>query len=248
MTAVRARLRAIPSWQVTLAVALLALGFLIAAQLAAEGPRVRYTTQERSTLVETALGLQQEQDTLKAQILDLRGQISQLEAQGAGSDALVRQLNDDLQKARIAAGLVPLEGPGIVFRLEDSGVPGAGTDSLVTARDVRTVVEELWLAGAEAVAVNGERVTVSTAFLDIGGSVLANSAYLAPPYTIAAIGPQCLYDKVRGSGSFVAFVADRVQGAGIQLSVAQLDSVTIQAFAGTVNVRFGQPVPSGAPS
>ena len=39
----------------------------------------------------------------------------------------------------------------------------------------------------------------------------------------------------------------KVQGAGIQLSVAQLDSVTVQAFAGTVNVRFGRPVPSGAP-
>jgi uncharacterized protein YlxW (UPF0749 family) len=248
MTALRARLRAIPSWQVTLAIALLALGFLIAAQLAAEGPRVRYTTQERSTLVETALGLQHEQDALKSQILDLRAKIGQLEAQGAGSDALVRQLNDDVQRARVAAGLVALDGPGIVFRLEDSGAPGAGADLLVTARDVRTIVEELWLAGAEAVAVNGERVTVSTAFLDIGGSVLANSAYLAPPYEIRAIGPHDLYDRIRASGSFVAFVADRVEGAGIQLSVAQLDSVTVQAFAGTVNVRFGRPVPSGAPS
>ena len=247
MTALRARLLAIQSWQVTLAVALLALGFLVAAQLAAEGPRVRYTTQERSTLIETALGLQGEQDGLKAQILDLRSQIGQLEAQGAGSDALVKQLNDQLDAARIAAGLVALEGPGIVFRLEDSGAPGAGADSLVSARDVRTVVEELWLGGAEAVAVNGERVTVSTAFLDIGGSVLANSAYLAPPYTIAAIGPPNLYDRVRASGSFEAFVADRVQGGGIQLSVAQLDAVEVQAFAGTVNVRFGRPIPSGAP-
>jgi uncharacterized protein YlxW (UPF0749 family) len=243
----RARLRAIPSWQITLAVALLALGFLIAAQLAAEGPRVRYTTQERSTLVETTLGLQQEQDALKAQILQLRNQISELEAEGAGSDALVKQLNDDLGQARMAAGLVALDGPGIVFRLEDSAAPDPGADSLVTARDVRTVVEELWLAGAEALAVNGERVTVSTAFLDIGGSVLANSAYLAPPYTIAAIGPAGLYDRVRASGTFVTFVAERVENAGIQLSVAQLDSVTVQAFAGTVNVRFGRPVESGAP-
>ena len=52
----------IPSWQVTLGAALLGLGFLIAAQLAAEGPRVRYTTQERSPLVETATQLQQRQD------------------------------------------------------------------------------------------------------------------------------------------------------------------------------------------
>ena len=65
-------MRAIPSWQVTLGAALLGLGFLIAAQLAAEGPRVRYTTQERSPLVETAIELQAQQEALKQQILDLR--------------------------------------------------------------------------------------------------------------------------------------------------------------------------------
>jgi uncharacterized protein YlxW (UPF0749 family) len=248
MTPIRARLRAIPSWQVTLAIALLVLGFLIAAQLAAEGPRIRYTTQERSTLIETSLGLQNQQDALKARILQLRGQISQLEAQGQGSDAQVRQLNADLEQSRIAAGLIPLEGPGIVFLLQDSGARGAGADSLVSARDVRLVVEELWQAGAEAIAVNGERVTVSTAFLDIGGSVLANSAYLAPPYKIAAIGPRDLYDRLRSSSTFAGFVAGRVEGQGLQLSVAQLDAVDVPAFAGTVNVHFGQPAGTPVPS
>ncbi|HEX5240252.1 MAG TPA: hypothetical protein VFW20_04565, partial [Candidatus Limnocylindrales bacterium] len=89
VTAIRSRIRAIPSWQVTLAIALLVLGFLIAAQLAAEGPRVRYTTQESSALIETALGLQDQQDSLKRQILDVRNQIGQLEAQAPGSDAEV---------------------------------------------------------------------------------------------------------------------------------------------------------------
>ena len=74
MTSMTARLRSIPSWQITLGAALLGLGFLIAAQLAAEGPRVRYTTQERSPLVETATQLQQRQEELKARILELRSQ------------------------------------------------------------------------------------------------------------------------------------------------------------------------------
>ena len=55
---------------------------------------------------------------------------------------------------------------------------------LVSGRDIRTLVEELWLAGAEAIAVNGERITAATAIIDIGGSVLVNSAYLAPPYQV----------------------------------------------------------------
>ncbi|HEY2916276.1 MAG TPA: DUF881 domain-containing protein [Candidatus Limnocylindrales bacterium] len=248
MTALRARLRTIPSWQVTLGAALLVLGFLIAAQLRAEGPLVRYTTQERSPLIETALGLQTSQDALKQQILDLRAQIGQLEDEGPGSDARVKALNDQLQQSRIAAGLIAMSGPGVVFKLADAGGPGGGADQLVSAADIRILVNELWLAGAEAIAVNGERVTASTAVLDIGGSILANSAYLSPPYQIAAIGPVGLYDRMRASPTFVAFVASRVEGEGIGLSVAQLDSVDVPAFAGTVNVRFGQPVGSPVPS
>src|SRR5438094_4355233 len=98
-------LRATPSWQITLGVALLALGFLIAAQLASEGPRIRYTTQERSPLVETVNGLQAQQDAFKERILQLRAAIQAAEQQGQGSASLVRQLNDALDQARMAAGL-----------------------------------------------------------------------------------------------------------------------------------------------
>ena len=76
MTALAARVRAIPTWQVTLGVALLALGFLIAAQLASEGPRIRITSQERTPLIATALDLQAQQEELKKQILDLRARRS----------------------------------------------------------------------------------------------------------------------------------------------------------------------------
>ncbi|HEX5829272.1 MAG TPA: DUF881 domain-containing protein, partial [Candidatus Limnocylindrales bacterium] len=170
MTAIGARVRRIPSWQITLGLALLVLGFLIAAQLASEGPRIRYTSLERTPLVETALDLQAQQESLKEQVLELRAAIGDLEAAGQGGTALTRKLNDDLQQARIAAGLVALEGPGLVIRLTDSTLPvpedGNERDYLVSGQDVLTVVEELWLAGAEGVAVNGERVTVGTAVVD----------------------------------------------------------------------------------
>ena len=113
-------MRSIPSWQVTLGVALLGLGFLIAAQLASEAPRVRYTTQERTPLIETATGLQAQQEDLKARILDLRDKIGQIEQSGEGSAALAGSLNDQLLQARIAAGLIPLSGTGFVLQMEDS--------------------------------------------------------------------------------------------------------------------------------
>ena len=250
MRTLGARIRSIPTWQVTLGLALLGLGFLIAAQLASERPRVRYTTQERSPLIETVHGLQAQQDSLKNSILSLRQQIEDLEGQGTGSALLVRELNARLQAARLQAGLIALAGTGVIFRLEDATQPGSPTDAAVTARDLRTMVEELWLAGAEAIAVNNERVLAATAIIDIGGSVLVNSAYLAPPFQISAIGPTDLYARLSQSRGFVEFIRGRAQAGGIRVSFAERDSVRVPAFAGTVNLTYARvdASPSLAPS
>jgi uncharacterized protein YlxW (UPF0749 family) len=244
VTSILGKLRALPSVQVTLAIALLLLGFLIAAQIAAEGPRTRYSTEERSPLIETALGLQAQQEALKAEIVSLRTRIGDLEAQDPGAAESLRRLYRELEDARLAAGLIAVTGRGLAFRLEDGGQ--GGVDALVTARDVRLLIEGLWLAGAEGIALNGERIVGSSAILDIGGSILANSAYLAPPYTITAIGPADLYDRLRASVAFVAFVQGRVEPAGLRLSVAERDEVDLPAFAGTVSLRYATPVESDA--
>jgi uncharacterized protein YlxW (UPF0749 family) len=247
VSALVGRLRALPSVQVTLSVALLVLGFLVAAQFAAEGPRIRYSTQERSPLIETALGQQTQQEALKTEILGLRTRIGDLEAQDPGAAESLKRLYADLEEARFEAGLIAVTGRGLAFKLEDGTQGGGGFDALVSASDVRDLVDELWLAGAEGIEVNGERIVGSSAVIDIGGSILVNSAYLAPPYTIKAIGPADLYDRLRNSVAFVAFVQGRVEPSGLRLSVAELDKVDLSAFAGTVSLRYAQPAPSGAP-
>jgi len=252
VTAIVARLRAIPSWQITLGLALLALGFLIAAQLASEGPRIRITSMERTPLVETALDLQAQQEGLKQQILELRASIQDLEATGQGGAAVTKDLNDQLERARIAAGLSPLSGPGLVIQLSDSTVvvppDGNARDYLASGRDVLVVVEELWLAGAEAIAVNGERVTVATAVVDIGGSVLVNSAYVTAPYQVSAIGPDDMFDRLGRSVGFVDFVRSRAETFGIGVSYATPESVDLPAYAGSINLRYGRVDPSVAPT
>jgi uncharacterized protein YlxW (UPF0749 family) len=245
------RLRAIPSWQITLGFALLALGFLIAAQLAAQGPRIRYTTQERTPLVETAIELQRQHDTLRDQITDLRKQIASLEEQGQGTTELVRDLNHQLEQARIAAGLIPLAGTGLVLQLNDSSLPvpdGADeADYLVTARDIRTVVAELWLAGAEAISVNGERITVSTGILDIGHTILVNSAYLSPPYQVSAIGPSDLLEQLGLSAGWRDFIQARRGTFGLDIAFAEPQEVDVPAFAGSLTLRESRVVPSPSP-
>jgi len=246
------RIRRMPTWQITLALALMVLGFLIVAQARAEPSRVRYTTQERPPLVETATQLQAQQQQLTARILDLRSRIEQVETAAAGNDSLVAGLNDRLQQVRLDAGLVALEGPGLVIQLEDSSQPippnGAAGDYMVGSSDLRDVINELWLDGAEAVAVNGERVTVTSALTDIGSSILLDGAYLQPPYQVVAIGPKDLYDRVTSSANFADFVRQRVQGFGIKLGAGALDSAVVPAYAGTVGLTYAGPAPSRSPA
>ncbi|HET7676773.1 MAG TPA: DUF881 domain-containing protein [Candidatus Limnocylindrales bacterium] len=252
MTALLARLRAIPSWQVTLGLALLALGFLIAVQLRAEAPRARYSSQERPPLLETVEQLQRTQEGLQAQILELRRRIQQREEAAAGADRLVAELNRQLREARLAAALVELVGPGVVVELEDSAhsvPPGAARqDYLVSANDVRDMVNEVWLAGAEAVSVNGERVGVTTAFTDVGTSVIVNGRYLQPPYVISALGPADLYDRLAESAGFARFLRQRAEAFGIVVGVARSAEVVVAPYAGNISLIELRAVPTPTPS
>ncbi|TAL12910.1 MAG: DUF881 domain-containing protein, partial [Chloroflexota bacterium] len=85
-----------------------------------------------------------------------------------------------------------------------------------------------------------------TAILDIGNSILVNSAYLAPAYEIRAIGPAELYARITSAASFVEYVKDRVSPSGLRLSFAELDSITVPAYAGTVSGRYMRVEPVGS--
>jgi uncharacterized protein YlxW (UPF0749 family) len=252
MTRATARLGRISTWSVTLGAALLALGFLIAAQVRTEVPRVRYTSLERVPLVETATGLKAQQADLQARILDLRLRIRASETATQGSGAEARDLTARLDAARLAGGLVGLVGPGLVIQLEDPAGPapssGGPSDRRVSAGDLRALVEQLSLARAEAVAVNTERIVPLSGFLDIGESILVNSAYLVPPYQVVAIGPPDLYDRLTSSAGFQQWIRARVQPYALRVRYAEIPDAAVPAYAGTVRLRYARPPAPPTPS
>ena len=111
----------------------------------------------------------------------------------------------------------------------------------MSGQDVLAVVEELWLAGAEGVAVNGERVTVATAIVDIGGSVLVNSAYVAPPYQVVGdrarrhVRPA---DELAGLRRLHPRPGPRRSASAS--TTRRRDAVDLPAYAGSVNLRYGR--------
>ena len=114
--------------------------------------------------------------------------------------------------------------------------------------------EGAFLHPAGAIAEARGMVEEGAAIIDIGGSVLVNSAFIAPPYQISSIGPEDLYERVSASQGFIAFVVARADAFGVRISFLESDAVDVPAYAGTIGFRYGRvvsaesTVPSAAPS
>ncbi|UZN01484.1 DUF881 domain-containing protein [Cellulomonas sp. S1-8] len=129
-------------------------------------------------------------DELREANAALSAQIAQLQGRAASTDD--PELFAQLQRDAVPAGVVAVTGPGLRVVLTD-GVPAEGgadddDSALVLDHDLQTLVNGLWAAGAEAVAVNGERVLSTTAIRSAGAAVLVDSTALSSPYTVDAIG------------------------------------------------------------
>ncbi|HYH27520.1 MAG TPA: DUF881 domain-containing protein [Actinomycetota bacterium] len=135
----------------------------------------------------------QEQDervrTLRAEVARLR---SQLEGLGPSATPRIRDLRARVGRLALRAGTRGVTGPGVVVTLDDSPAPRSPTgdpnDLLIHERDIQTVVNALWAAGAEAVAINDERLTTLSAVRCAGNTLLLHGNLHAPPYQVAAIG------------------------------------------------------------
>lgn len=110
----------------------------------------------------------------------------QEEALSADPELLTR-----VQEAELLSGAVAVTGPGLVTVLED-GPGAAGEDGDPEARvqdvDLQVLTNGLWAAGAEAIAVNGQRITALSAIRSAGDAILVDLAPVLSPYRVEAIG------------------------------------------------------------
>ncbi|SFJ97875.1 DUF881 domain-containing protein [Cellulomonas sp. KH9] len=127
-------------------------------------------------------------DELRVLNADLSAQIAQLQGRAAATDD--PELFAQLQHDAVPAGVVPVSGPGLRIVVTDGDEEAVADDigALVLDVDLQILVNGLWAAGAEAVALNGERVISTTAIRSAGDAVLIDSTPLSSPYTVEAIG------------------------------------------------------------
>jgi uncharacterized protein YlxW (UPF0749 family) len=138
-------------------------------------------------------------DDLQSEIADLRATNADLGETLAATSETQQTVDSQLSRLQVATGFVAVRGPGVRITVDN---PPTG-DEVIRDDDLHLLVNGLWSAGAEAIAINGERLTAMSAIRNSGVPILVNGEGVAPPYTVLAIGDTStlqanLYDTSSG--------------------------------------------------
>lgn len=184
----------------------------------------------RSALVERVLDEEAGVKASQEQAAALRASVSQL--QQLATSGLGPEFAAQLQELETASGFVGLTGPGAVIDLRDGRPPLPRGVTIDEARvldvDMQMVVNGLWQAGAQAIAINGIRLTSTTAIRTAGQAILVDFRPLEPPYTIAAVGPADLAEAFADTSASEELAGLRTD-YGIQFEVQAADPVEVPA-------------------
>src|SRR5207302_7260507 len=132
-----------------------------------------------------AVALRRQADGLRTQLADIRRAAATHQAGSADLDARLRTVE-------ATTGLSAVAGPGVKVVLDDSSLDKSPTgnlnDLVIHSQDVQAVVNGLWRAGAEAMAINGQRLIGTSAVLCVGNTLLLNGTVHSPPYVVTGVG------------------------------------------------------------
>ena len=143
---------------------------------------------ERNQLIEQIHSRQNRLNALHAELslleTDVRARQGLL-AQNVASDS---QLTERLSTLGMTAGTVATMGPGVSVTVDDAPGSSSGLGGVVLDSDLQLLVSGLWQAGAEGVAINGNRLTSLSSIRFAGRAITVNYRSLSPPYVVEAVG------------------------------------------------------------
>jgi uncharacterized protein YlxW (UPF0749 family) len=162
----------------------------------------------------------------------------------SGSLGGVSGVEQALASAGIGAGLSAMRGPALRITLDDSSLTpplNANLDDFVIhSQDVQAVVNALWHSGAEAIAVNGQRLVVTSAVLCVGNTLLLDGTVHSPPYSVVAIGAtRPAFDD----DPLVKRLRHDADVVHLGFSVDRVADVTVPALGRPVTLSFASAAP-----
>ena len=175
-----------------------------------------------------------ERRTLAADIEARQKILDQRRATAAGLSAEVaslRRSGDAEQNGPADLGVLAssatVDGPGIVVTAQSSK---DGSDAgRITDRDLQVLVNGLWYAGAEAVAINGNRVGTMTSIRTAGDAITVNYRSITSPYTIIALGDSDSLQTRLGQNAAGVYWENRRKRSGVQFAVTPSSEAILPA-------------------
>ena len=189
--------------------------------------------------------LKKSNDADRGTIGDLQLNIGKLEQALGAHPGQQQVLEDQLKGLRFQAGLTAVTGPGLIVTLNDSKKRFPDEPASVQMQyiihdvDINQVVNELKAAGAEAIAVNDQRIIGMSPIRCAGPTIFVNNVPETPPYVIRAGGDaKTLQDAMNLAGGVVAgFSLDPAM-----IAVAKSDSMLLPAYQGPTESKYARPV------
>jgi uncharacterized protein YlxW (UPF0749 family) len=206
-------------------------------------------TRARDALVDQINDRRASTDTLLRRADQLRDQVARQR------DAVL----DDRAAARLrdleaTTGLGRVTGDGVVVRIADAPRPvdavtgqGSGNElGRVQDRDLQQIANALWRAGAEAIAINGQRLISTSTIRAAGDAILVDFRPLTGPYEVTAIGPGDLQRQFANSSTARTF-RQLVDAFGMSFEVRKRNDLSLPA-ASDPQLRYARPLHSASPS
>jgi uncharacterized protein YlxW (UPF0749 family) len=220
-------------------------GLLVTVQWRTNAERSELSVRYNAPLIDAANALQKEQNDLKAQLAKLRATLDGIQASASSQSGAAKEMAARIEELKGTAGLTPRSGDGVVVQLDDSrsaSLTSRDVDkSICHSTDLTDIINTAWKGGADAIAVNDERIVSSSSVYCVGSTIMVNGTLMSPPFNVAIIGPQNAILSAFDDPNELQDIKQRRDVQGLGFRVTRANAIHVPAFSGALNVRYGEP-------
>ncbi len=169
---------------------------------------------------------------------DINLKIAEFNENADNNRKISELLTNELDQLKALAGLKSVSGSGVVVRLEDR------QNSKVYANNLLELVNELKLAGAEAISINGERIVYDSYISDVGGEFITiNGERIVSPYEVKAIGNPTYLESGLSKKQYGYIDKQKIE-YNITVTLERKNNITINEYTGDLNFKSARSINS----
>ena len=195
---------------------------------------------ERSELISRIQTAEQEQDEVRGRVTSLTEDIATLRAAALGDDDAARVVESQISMLDPVVGNVAVTGPGVLIVVDDSPSAAADARDRVLDIDLQVLANGLWEAGAEAISINGHRLSNLTAIRSAGDAITVDYRSLTRPYRVEAIGDVRTLQARFVESSAGAWWNDLAQNRRMRYEISNVKQLDLAADPGLVLRHAGR--------